>query len=192
MSGVASELLGEKRFWQIIERSLDGTDSVGLTMKRQTQLLERELQELSREEFVGFAYLFSEFYSEACREDLWAVAYVVMGGCSDDCFMDFRKWLVTRGRSVYEAALRDPDSLCGEFDKIPTGEIPLWEYYLEKKFDARFGAGAYNRVYDGYGFADLGPNRIREPDNRWSGDDEASVKRLCPNVFATYWDNRRF
>lgn len=192
MSEIASELLSEERFWQIIARSLDGTDSVGLTMKKQTELLEQELEHLSHDEFAGFAGHFSKYYSDACRQDLWAVAYVVMGGCSDDCFTDFRKWLVTRGQAVYEAALRNPDSLCGEFDKIPKGEIPLWEYYLSKQCDTRFGAGAYDKVYEQYRFADFGPNKIRDPETRWTDDDEASMKRICPTVFEAYWGNVRF
>jgi hypothetical protein len=192
MNEIASQLLSEERFWQIIVRSLDGTDSVGLTMKKQTQLLERELQDLSHDEFVGFAGHFCKYYGDACRQDLWAVAYVVMGGCSDGCFMDFRKWLVTRGKSVYEAALLSPDSLCGEFGKIPEGEIPLWEYHLEKQFDTRFGAGAYNKIYEHHNFADFGPNKLRDPENQWTDDDQASMKRLCPNVFETFWGNVRF
>jgi hypothetical protein len=192
MSEITSRLLSEERFWQIIARSLDGTDSVGLTMETQARLLEAELEVLSHDEFAGFVAHFSRHHSEACRHDLWAVAYVVMGGCGDDSFMDFRTWLVARGRSVYAAALRDPDSLAGEFDKIPTGEIPLWEYYFQRQFDARFGKGAHHKVYERYGLADHGPNRIRDPENHWSEADETSIGKLCPKVFATYWNNTRF
>ena len=192
MNDVALELLSEERFWQIIERSLDGTDSVGLTMKRQTKLLERELQDLSHDEFVGFAAHIHRLFGDACREDLWVVAYVVMDGCSDGCFMDFRTWLITRGKSVYAAAMHSPDSLCGEFDKIPKGEIPLWEYYFGTQFDARFGADAFSEIYERYHFADFEPHRIRDPENHWTNDDEGSMKRLCPNVFEVYWGNLRF
>jgi hypothetical protein len=192
MNEIALDLLSEERFWQIIERSLDGTDSVGLTMKRQTKLLERELQDLSHDEFVGFAAHFDRFFGDACREDLWVVAYVVMGGCSNGCFMDFRKWLITRGKSVYAAAMHNPDSLRNEFDKIPKGDIPLREYYFETQFNARFGAEAYNEIHERYRLADFEPHRIRDPENRWTDNDEASMKRLCPNVFEVYWGNLRF
>ena len=170
---------------------MDGTNSVGLTMQRQTQLLVSELQQLSQEAYIDFARHFSKLYGDACRNDLWAVAYVVMGGCSDDGFMDFRKWLVTRGKAVYYAALRDSDSLGDEFDKIPDGEMPLWEYYVERQFDRRFGAGAYNAVYERYDFAAFGPNRLRDPENQWS-DDDASFQKLCPKVFDKWNNNRRF
>jgi hypothetical protein len=36
---------------------------------------------------------------------------VVNGHCSDDSFENFRCWLVSMGRDVYENALANPDSL---------------------------------------------------------------------------------
>jgi hypothetical protein len=36
---------------------------------------------------------------------------VIGGGCSDDGFLDFKGWLVSRGEKVFEAALAKPDSL---------------------------------------------------------------------------------
>lgn len=42
---------------------------------------------------------------------LWAAAYVVNGGCSDDGFDYFRGWLILQGREVFERAMADPDAL---------------------------------------------------------------------------------
>jgi hypothetical protein len=39
------------------------------------------------------------------------VPALINGGMSDDGFTDFRYWLISRGRDVYERALADPDSL---------------------------------------------------------------------------------
>jgi hypothetical protein len=188
----ATEALSEDRFWEIIERSLDGTGSAGLTMDWQTQSIEQELQQLSYDEFVDFLRYFRIHYGNAYRNDLWAVAYVVMGGCSDDCFMDFRTWLVTRGRSVYFAALRDPDSLCSEFDKLPDGEIPLWEYYFEGQFDARFGDAESDKVYELHNFAEFAASQPLDPENKWMSSDEDSIKKQCPLVFEKWWNNDRF
>jgi hypothetical protein len=186
---LASRLLTERRFWNVISRSLAGTDSVRLTAKKQERLLEQELERLSRDEHTGFLGHFYTCDRKAYRRDLWAVAFVVMGGCSNDCFMDFRTWLVLRGKRVYAAALRNPDSLCREFDKIPKGDIPLWEYYLSKQYDRRFGEGAHDEAYRRFKFS---PEKLADPENEWSGDDETSIKRLCPTVFDEYWENLRF
>ena len=185
----ASKLLTERRFWNLISRSLDGTDSVGLTADRQERLLEHELGQLSRDEYTGFLGHFYKCYFKAYRRDLWAVAFVVMGGCSDDCFMDFRTWLITRGKRVFNAALANPDSLGPEFDKIPDGDIPLWEYYLSVQFDERFGEGAHSRAYEQFAFPE---EQILDPENQWTGDDEESIRAICPLVFDQYWENVRF
>ena len=47
------------------------------------------------------------------RWDLWGAAFVINGGCSDDGFDYFRGWLMLQGRDVWEAALREPESLAG-------------------------------------------------------------------------------
>lgn len=112
-----------------------------------------------------------------------------MGGCSNDCFMDFRTSLVLRGKRVYTEALRNPNSLCREFSKIPKGDIPLWEYYLAKHYDRRFGEGAHDEAYRRFKFS---PEKLADPANEWEDDDEASIKRLCPTVFDKFWGNLRF
>src|SRR5262249_4867117 len=45
------------------------------------------------------------------RNPLWAAAYLVNGGCSDDGFEYFRGWLIMQGRAVYERVVADPDAL---------------------------------------------------------------------------------
>lgn len=47
--------------------------------------------------------------AEAYRWDLWAVAYVMNGGCSDDGFDCFLGWLVGQGRERFSASLRYPE-----------------------------------------------------------------------------------
>ena len=46
----------------------------------------------------------------AYRTDVWALAYLLRGGCSDDSLDAFRGWLILQGRKVFEATLADPDS----------------------------------------------------------------------------------
>jgi hypothetical protein len=140
------------------------------------------LNRLSWDEFTGFIGHFYTFMDKAYRRDLKAAAYVVMSGCSDDCFMDFRKWLVTRGKSVYQAALENPDSLLTEYDKIPKGDIPLWEYYFH---NTRFGPDASNNACDRFSFP---PKQYADPEHQWSDDDPESIRRLCPRTFEAYWE----
>jgi hypothetical protein len=80
-------------------------------MDRQAVHLTELLATIPRVEAEEFETHFVTFLYRAYRWDLWRAAFLIAGGCSDDGFMDFRLWLISMGRSAYENALRDPDSL---------------------------------------------------------------------------------
>ena len=93
------------QFWQIIERAArsEGDPDAHL------EALRMGLSELSAEEVISFEVAFRRCLNEAYTWDLWGAAYVVQGGCSDDGFEYFRRWLVSRPlrqRSVSGCSLR--------------------------------------------------------------------------------------
>jgi hypothetical protein len=55
---------------------------------------------------------------------MWGAAYVIEDGCSDDCFRDFRGYVISLGRERYEKSLTDPDSLASTAEDAETGD---WE-----------------------------------------------------------------
>ena len=93
-------------FWKIIAQSdVNGAD--------QAEVLENVLAQRPADAIRAFAVHWGELMNEAYRRDLWAAAYVILGGCSDDGFTDFRYWLIGRGEAVYRAARSNPDTLVG-------------------------------------------------------------------------------
>jgi hypothetical protein len=65
-----------------------------------------------------FAILFDTMMDRAYSYKLWGAAYVIHGGCDNDTLDDFRSSLISRGRSYFERAIADPDSLADEpFDE---------------------------------------------------------------------------
>src|SRR5262245_673914 len=101
------------QFWQIIadsRRDFDPNRRDG-NMDLQAERLEELLTAMSADEVQEFDRIFTQLYFDAYRWELWAAAYIIEGGCSDDGFMDFRYWLVSMGREVYEAAMADAESL---------------------------------------------------------------------------------
>lgn len=101
------------RFWRLIEqsrRAIDPDNAAG-NLERQAQELAALLSKLPPDELVSFDDHLTRVLMEAYDWKLWAAAYLIGEGCSDDGFMDFRSWLVSMGRKVYERALMDPDSL---------------------------------------------------------------------------------
>jgi hypothetical protein len=132
-------MLAEK-FWSIMERAAER----GQEPDAQVKALHAALSELTLEEIISFEVAFRRYLNRAYTWDLWGAAYVIHGGCSDDGFEYFRRWLVSRGRDVYEAALADPDSL-GQLDAQP-GPDGVWEfeeiYYVALKvFKEKGGKG---------------------------------------------------
>jgi hypothetical protein len=97
-----------RQFWQLIERSK--VESEG-DCDRQADALTVLLLKLPATAIVAFDRLFDQYVDQAYRNDLWAAVYIINGGCSDDGFEYFRRWLIGQGEAVYTAALRDPQSL---------------------------------------------------------------------------------
>lgn len=95
-------------FWQFIERTKE--ESHG-DQEEQMALLSEQLVPLPLEELQSFDQIINELLCESYRPLLWAAAYLINGGCSDDGFEYFRGWLITQGASVFSQALNNPDTL---------------------------------------------------------------------------------
>jgi len=66
---------------------------------------------LPLDEGRSFHRHFDEREDRAYTWELWAAAYIVGGGCSDDAFSDFRATLISMGRQTFERVIADPQSL---------------------------------------------------------------------------------
>ena len=100
--------MDKAHFWRLIE---DIKAKSGGECEEQVELLEKALVKLPPEEIIAFDKIFDEFRAVAYRWDLWGAAYLINGGCSDDGFEYFCRWLIGQGREMFEAALAHPDSL---------------------------------------------------------------------------------
>ncbi len=125
------ETLGN-RFWSIID------STVGPDMDAQIETLGNTLVEMPREEMIAFNADFARASNEAYRWDLWGAAYVINGGCSDDGFIDFRSWLIAQGKDVYDAAMKDPESLAGHITEAYEAAFEDFAYVVMDVFEAKF------------------------------------------------------
>jgi hypothetical protein len=107
-----------EQFWEIIESSRRGFDPSRLDGNMQQQLddLRRLLSKLPPEEIIDFRNHFLMRMDSAFHWDLWGAAYLIAGGCSDDGFADFRSWLISMGRRVFEGAVSQVESLLDVVD----------------------------------------------------------------------------
>jgi len=100
--------MNRDEFWAVIAAARDGGDAsfAGRPTRLRELLLAR-----SPDDVAGFIEHFRQAMDDAYSFELWGAAFILGGGCSDDRFTDFRKWLISCGRERYERALEDPDSL---------------------------------------------------------------------------------
>ncbi|MFD9948478.1 DUF4240 domain-containing protein [Nonomuraea sp. NPDC059023] len=75
------------------------------------EALETVLADMPAEAVVDYRQHYDEYKAALCRWDVWAAAYLIGGGCSDDSFMDFRAGIIAQGRECYQVALANPDDL---------------------------------------------------------------------------------
>jgi hypothetical protein len=96
------------QFWGIIEKiHLES----GGDMDAKSELLAEELRKLPAPEVRSFGDHFDDCEDRAYTWELWAAAYIIGGGCSDDAFSDFRATLISMGRTAFERAVANPDVL---------------------------------------------------------------------------------
>lgn len=104
--------MDDHTFWDLIDASRARSRPASTDdAEQQHAILEELLVELPAVEIAEFDRIFRRLHVAAYHWDLWAAAYIIEGGCSDDGFTDFRSGLIGLGREVYENAVQDPATL---------------------------------------------------------------------------------
>src|SRR5690349_7516324 len=106
--------MNDAEFWELIDGAASPT------------VLHDRLARLSTEDLVAFERHHDRLMRDSYRWDLWGAAYVINGGCGDDEFDYFRAYLISRGRSVFEGALADPDTLAD----VQLADADEWEDWM--------------------------------------------------------------
>ena len=112
--------INKNTFWALINQAKEHTGGP-------SEWLMEQLMDLGPEQAKKFDTIARVYMDAAYQYGLWTAASVMeKHSCSDDSFIDFRAWLVSQGRDVYMAALKDPDSLADvpsyqdyRFDSLP-------------------------------------------------------------------------
>ncbi|MGW8394170.1 DUF4240 domain-containing protein [Pseudoduganella sp. HUAS MS19] len=124
-------------FWSIIDKS---REAAGGDPEQQLETLGELLGEMPPEEIVSFDFHLSAYHARAYHWDLWGAAYIIGGGCSDDGFMDFRGWLISRGEKIYEAAMADADSLANLVeDHDGDCQVEGYQYLASQAWEEKTG-----------------------------------------------------
>lgn len=103
-----NDMPDKDRFWKIIDAAVFGACN---NSDRIAANLKMALRALSERDLLSFGAMFDGCVTQAFSWDLWGAAYVINGGCSDDGFLYFIYWLISRGKTTFEKVIQDPDSL---------------------------------------------------------------------------------
>ena len=154
-------------FWKLNE---------GLSAEDAADELRGRLEKLDASDIESYQEHFDHVFASAYQWLLWAAAYIIDGGCSDDGFMDFRYGLISRGRSVFEAALSDPESLVSVASDEDDGFIPNEDfgYVARDVYESKFG----NPMPD---------NDVPHPSDPSGEDWDFEDEQLCEQKLPKLW-----
>lgn len=173
------------QFWQLIEESrkaIDPTRKDG-NLERQCREIAALLSSLPLHEIVSFRDHFQDRMIAAYDYSLWAAAYLIGQGCSDDGFMDFRSWLISMGRDAYEQALEDPDSLA-DVVRRPGIESIFFEEF----------PSVPDQVYEqraGQEMPDYPGEYPDSPTGQRRGESDTELRQRFPRLWAQYGSQLR-
>ncbi|WP_430536569.1 DUF4240 domain-containing protein [Listeria rocourtiae] len=100
--------MDKKKFWKIIDKAIARCDG---DIDEYTEVLERLFNKLKPDDIVKWQLIFDEYLEASKVDKLWAAAYLLNDGASDDGFDYFRAWLISHGQDTFLAILKDPDYL---------------------------------------------------------------------------------
>ncbi|MEZ5351838.1 MAG: DUF4240 domain-containing protein [Bryobacteraceae bacterium] len=100
-------------FWELIETAKQDSESDA----EQMDLLLETLEKFKASEIGKFRLILDVEMDELFHWDVWALAFLAMGGCGDDGFEYFREWLILQGRDLVATVKRDVQRL----DGLPSG-----------------------------------------------------------------------
>ncbi|MFH8391757.1 DUF4240 domain-containing protein [Streptomyces sp. NPDC018036] len=102
--------MDEQQFWELIAAArsqvIDPVESGTVALKATSLPAARPVVEI-----VAAQQVLWDLVAESCTNPLWAAAYFINGGCSEDGFDHFRGWLIAGGREAFERVVADPDAL---------------------------------------------------------------------------------
>ncbi|WP_035859296.1 DUF4240 domain-containing protein [Kitasatospora cheerisanensis] len=181
-------------FWQLIDAARAAT-TPALPVE---EALVDVLAGLPEPEIFRFEDCFMRLHGALYRWDVWAAAYLIGGGCSDDSFMDFRAGVIAEGRAWYEKVLASPDALAEH--PAAAGEDPFEaeglffneavNYVAPHAFERRTGdREAFYPAYDLYR-AEQGVESPADPEagmgEEFDFDDDEEMERRLPRLAALY------
>ena len=188
--------MNRDRFWTIIESARISAAASGSPFD---ESLVDHLSGCPSQEILEYAERFDEVHGALYRWNVWAAAYLIGGGCSDDSFMDFRAGVIASGRAWYERTVLDPDDLAEHPDVVEAAsarsdEALFYEdvnYAASDAFQRVAGsAEAFYEAWAGYRPADGQGSVATDMGEDFDFDDTDEMHRRLPRLARLYLTER--
>lgn len=167
-------------FWAVIDRATaDRPGSPDEVAQRATA----DLATRDPEEIVAWGRHLDKVMAASGKEDLWAAAYLINGGCSEDGFDNFRGWLIANGREVVARAVREPDTLA---DLPSVRAAASTGAVFEAEEVLGIAAGAYRQATGDEMPASEAPPGRPDPAMLWDFDNEDEMQKRLPRLSALF------
>jgi uncharacterized protein YjbI with pentapeptide repeats len=164
------------RFWEL---------NAGLAPEGAVEQLRDRLSGLEVAAILAYKEHFDRAVALAYQWDLWAAARIIEGSCSDDGFIDFRYGLISRGRSVFEAAITDPDSLVDFINVTDAASITneSFGYVAREVYESKTNQAMPK---NGQAMPKNGVVHPSGPGEDWDFDNEQQCKQRLPKLWAKF------
>jgi hypothetical protein len=126
--------MGKDRFWQIIDEvnaEVAPTDLEGIL-----RVTKEKLCRHSQREIAVWSNYQRHYCNLADTSGVFAASCCLNSYMSDDGFNDFRMWLISQGKDVYLAALKNPDTLAKLDTPKDTTRFEPYGYIAYDAYDA--------------------------------------------------------
>jgi hypothetical protein len=198
------KIMNTKQFWAIIAEANQKARNAPADdwEKSMIAALTEAFMQLEPADIVAWQHIFNEYQNLSYKDKLWAAAYLIDGGCSDDGFDYFRAWLTAQGEEVFMAALKSPDSLANvnaaREDRIYFERmLGITAKPYCKKVGVEYDYGYYLfDVLDEFPLTDEQESEIaasvqygEDMSADWDFDDETHQKKYFPKLWAKFgWE----
>jgi Protein of unknown function (DUF4240) len=193
---VHNAVVDDNEFWAIVEQARAALGDDRDDGEALAEALAGHLAGGPAELIAEFGYRLDRLHDALYRWDVWAAAYLIGRGCSNDTFMDFRAGVIALGRDWYQRVLASPDALAehpvirraGAEDNYQAVFAESMLYAAGEAMEQLTGDDhAYYDFLDQVSGDDLERDPSADPDGEdFDFDDPAEMRRRLPQLAALY------
>lgn len=178
-----SQPMAEGKYWQLIEGSLQRTE----TLEDQEDYLSEALEAMSPEEIVAFRLRTDQLLMNSYSSALWCAAYIMKGGCGEEDYGYFRCWLISRGKKIYDLGVQQPDDIAFavqdhinsafDFEALQTLPATIYQKKTQQSIETAID---YSQVH-------TRPEDYPPLEINWREQVPATMQAICPKLYQMFW-----